>query len=443
MVRRWRAARPTRRVAVIIVAVLVLAGAATGIRWLTQRDKASATTTAAATTTTVAASLTTLQKSVSATGTLTPTVQQAVSFAVSGTVTSVPVKVGDTVTVGQTLATVDTLQLNADLLTAKANLASAQAALADLEATSTGTAAEVAQIAAASAKVDVAQSAETAAEAALGNATLLAPVAGLVTNVGLSVGDAVTGTSGSSASGSSGVGSSGGSSAGSAGAGSSSSGSSSSSSSGQFEIVGTDAYDVSLSVNDSDVALIKPGDQVEMTSDSVTGTVFGVVRTVGPLSTSTGVASYPVVADVTGDTKSLHDGISVTANIIYERRANVLTIPTAAIHKAADGSSTVIKVASDGTTSTVKVTTGESSGTVTEITAGLAQGDEVQVTTYARTSTGTTGGTNRTGGTGGGEFFPGGGAGGTGSFQLPNGQTVQRNSNGSLSITNGGTGSRG
>ena len=69
---------------------------------------------------------------------------------------------------------------------------------------------------------------------------------------------------------------------------------------------------------------------------------------------------------------------------------------------------------------------------VTEITAGLAQGDKVQVTTYARTSTGTSGGTNRTGGTGG-----------TGSFQLPNGQTVQRNSNGSLSITNGGTGSRG
>ena len=441
MVRRWRAARPTRRVAVIIVAVLVLAGAATGIRWFTQRDKASAATTAAATTTTVAASLTTLQKSVSATGTLTPTVQQAVSFAVSGTVTSVPVKVGDTVTVGQTLATVDTLQLNADLLTAKANLASAQAALADLEATSTGTAAQVAQIAAASAKVDVAQSAETAAEAALGNATLLAPVAGLVTNVGLTVGDKVTGTSGSSTSGSS-AGSSGGASAGSAGSGSSG-GSSSSSSSGQFEIVGTDAYDVSLSVNDTDVALIKPGDQVEMTSDSVTGTVFGVVRTVGPLSTSTGVASYPVVADVTGDTKSLHDGISVTASIIYERRANVLTVPTAAIHKAADGSSTVIKVASDGTTSTVKVTTGESSGTVTEITAGLAEGDEVQVTTYARTSTGTTGGTNRTGGTGGGEFFPGGGAGGTGSFQLPNGQTVQRNSNGSLSITNGGAGSRG
>ncbi len=423
MVRRWRAARPVGRVVAIVVAVLVLAGAGTGVWWFTGRDKANAASTTGATTTTVAASLTTMEKSVSATGTLTPTVQQAVSFAVSGTVTAIPVKVGDTVTVGQTLATVDTLQLNADLLAAKATLASAQATLSDLQATNTGTAAATAQIAAASAKVTVAQAAETAAEAAMGDATLLAPVAGLVTAVNLQVGDKVTGT------GSTGTGSSG-----NAPSSSSSSGSSGSSASGQFEIVGTDAYDSSLSVNDSDVALIKPGDQVEMTSDSVTGTVFGVVRTVGPLSTATGVASYPVVVDVTGDTKSLHDGISVTARIIYERRANVLTIPTAAITKAADGTSTVTKVAADGTTSTVTVTTGESSGTLTEITAGLSEGDQVQVTTYARTSSGTsTGGTNQNQ-----QGFPGGfPGGGTGSFQLPNGTTVQRNSNGSFSVTQG------
>ncbi|OJV78548.1 MAG: hypothetical protein BGO37_07510 [Cellulomonas sp. 73-92] len=413
----------------IVVAVLVLAGAGTGVWWFTGRDKANAASTTGATTTTVAASLTTLEKSVSATGTLTPTVQQAVSFAVSGTVTAIPVKVGDTVTVGQTLATVDTLQLNADLLAAKATLASAQATLSDLQATNTGTAAATAQIAAASAKVTVAQAAETAAEAAMGDATLLAPVAGLVTAVNLQVGDKVTGT------GSTGTGSTG-----NVPSSSSSSGSNSSSASGQFEIVGTDAYDSSLSVNDSDVALIKPGDQVEMTSDSVTGTVFGVVRTVGPLSTATGVAAYPVVVDVTGDTKSLHDGISVTARIIYERRANVLTIPTAVITKAANGTSTVTKVASDGTTSTVTVTTGESSGTVTEITAGLSEGDQVQVTTYARTSSGTsTGGTNQNQ-----QGFPGGfPGGGTGSFQLPNGTTVQRNSNGSFSVTQGKGGSNG
>lgn len=411
MVRRWRAARPWGRAIAIVVAVVVLAGVGTGVWWFTGRDKASAAAAdGAATTTTVSASLTTLEKSVSASGTLTPTVQESVSFAVSGTVTAVNVKAGDTVTAGQALATVDTLELNADLLSAKADLASAQATLADLEDADDGTDAAAAQIEAASAKVDVAQAAETAAETAMTDATLVAPVAGLVTTVDLEVGDKVTGSSSGSGSSSSAP----------------SSSSSSSSSTGQFEIVGTDAYEVSLSVDDTDVALIEPGDQVEMTSDDLTDTVFGVVRTVGPLSSSTsGVASYPVEVDVTSDASTLHDGISVDASIIYERRTDVLTIPTSAITKAADGTSTVTKVASDGTTSTVTVTTGETSGTVTEITDGLSEGDQVQVTTYARSSTGTGSTDENQQGT-----FPGGG-------ELPGGGEMP---GGGQFFQNGGTG---
>ena len=442
MVRRWRAARPMGRVAAIVVAVLVLAGVGTGVWWFTGRDKASAAPTAGATTTDVAASLTTLQKTVSGTGTLTPTVQQAVSFVVSGTVTAVDVTAGATVTVGQPLATVDTLQLNADLLSAKADLVTAQATLADLQAADNGSATATAQIAAANAKVAVAQAAQTAAEAAMGEATLVAPVAGLVTSVNLEVGQKVTGTGSSGSSGSSGAsGASGASGGGASGAGTGgSSSSSSSSSTGQFEIVGTGAYDVSLSVSDADVALIAPGDQVEMTSTDLTGTVFGVVRTVGPLSTSTGVAAYPVMVDVTGDTSTLHDGISVTASIVYERRTDVLTIPTAAITKAADGATTVIKVGSDGSTSTVPVTTGESSGTLTEITAGLSEGDKVQVTTYARASTGTGSTTrqNQQGTFPGFGQFPGGGVPNVNGQTGRNGQAPSQ-----VGLSNRGTGSNG
>jgi macrolide-specific efflux system membrane fusion protein len=334
------------------------------------------------------------------------------------------VKAGDTVAVGQALATVDTLQLNAALLSAKADLATAQATLSDLQAAGGTTAAATAQIQSAQARVAVTQAAVTTAETAMGEATLVAPVAGLVTSLNLTVGQPVTGTgSSSSSSSSAGTGSSGSSgSSGIAGASGGAASSSSSSSTGQFEIVGTGAYDVSLSVNDSNVAQIQPGDQVELTSTDLTATVFGVVRTIGPLSTSTGVASYPVMVDVTSDPATLHDGISVTARIIYERRANVLTVPTAAIAKASDGTSTVTKVAADGSTSKVSVTTGESSGTVTEITAGLAEGDRVQVTTYARSTTsGSTQNQQSGGGTfpGGGSFPGGGTLPGGGNFQLP------------------------
>ena len=138
----WRRTTPLTRTVTAVV-VLALVGAA--VWWFGIRDASTAS--AAPVTRTVAASLTTMQKSVSGSGTLTPSVQQDVSFEVTGTVTAVPVAVGQTVTVGQPLATVDTLQLNADLLQAKATLADAQARLADASGS--------AQVAAAQAQVDV------------------------------------------------------------------------------------------------------------------------------------------------------------------------------------------------------------------------------------------------------------------------------------------------
>lgn len=371
MRKRWKRARPRSRVMVVGALALVLAAVGTGGWWLFGRQTATAAT-PGATTTTVEASLTTMEKSVSSSGTLTPTVQEDVSFEVSGTVTSVAVAAGDTVTAGQTLATVDTLELNASLLEAKATLATAEAKLADLKDDADGSDSSDAQIAAAQAQVEVAEAGVTSATDDLSDAILVAPVAGLVTSVGIEVGDVVGSSGGGSSSSGGAVGSTGGSS------------SSTTSSTAAFTIVGTDAYTTSLSVDDADVANIAVGDQVELTSDDLDGTVYGVVSEIGLLSTSTGVAAYPVTVDITGDVSTLHDGISVDAEIIYERRTDVLTVPSAAI-TTADGASTVTLVADDGTTSTVTVETGETSGTTTEITSGLSEGDTVQVTTYATT----------------------------------------------------------
>ncbi|MCG2800237.1 MAG: biotin/lipoyl-binding protein [Cellulomonas sp.] len=353
---------------------VVMAAGGTAAWWALGRDQASAST-ASSTTTTVAASTSTIEQSVSSTGTLTPTVQEDVSFEVSGTVTAVSVAEGDTVTVGQTLATVDTLQLNADLLDAKATLATAEAKLSDLEDEDDGTTTADAQISAATAQVAVAEAAVTTAEEAVADATLTAPVAGLVTAVDVEVGDKISGSSSSSASGAA-TGATGGATT------------STTASTAQFTIVGTDAYQTSLTLADSDVAKIAVGDQVEMTSDDLADTVFGVVSSIGLISTSTsGTAGYPVVVDVTGDVSALRDGISVTAEIIYSRRTDVLTVPSAAVTQE-DGTSYVQKVESDGTVTKTAVVTGETSGTVIEITSGLVEGDEVQVTTYIRTSTG-------------------------------------------------------
>ena len=57
--------------------------------------------------TTVAATTGTIRQTVSATGTIEPAVQSTLSFTVSGTVDDVPAAVGDTVTKGAALASVD------------------------------------------------------------------------------------------------------------------------------------------------------------------------------------------------------------------------------------------------------------------------------------------------------------------------------------------------
>ncbi|WP_456844424.1 efflux RND transporter periplasmic adaptor subunit [Cellulomonas sp. P5_C6] len=339
---------------------MVLVGlVATAVWWFGIRDASAAS--AAPITRTVAASLTTMQKSVSGSGTLTPSVQQDVSFDVSGTVTAVPVAVGQTVTVGQTLATVDTLQLNADLLQAKATLASAQAKLSDASGT--------AQVAAAQAQVDVAQSGVDTAQTAMDGATLTAPVAGLLTAVNLEVGDAVSGGStGNAPSGSS----------------------TGTTSTAQFTIVGTDAWEVDVTVSDADVALIAVGDQAEVTLDGATTPIFGTISEIGLLSTSdSGVAAYPVTVAVTGDQAGLHDGVAADVALVYERRTDVLTIPSLAVTTATDGTTTVKEVDADGKTIDVTVTTGETSGNLTEITAGLAEGDEVVLATFTPGSGGT------------------------------------------------------
>lgn len=378
MRRLWRRTRAWVRV----VGVVLLVGVAgAGGYLLALREEPAQAAAPASTTTAVAASLSTIEQSVTASGTLTPAVQEDLAFAVSGTVQSVDVAAGDTVTAGQQLATVDTLQLDAALLSAKADLASAQASLADAEDEADGSDASDAQVAALAAQVEVAQAAVDAAQEDLAGATLTAPVAGLVTSVDLEVGDVVSGGSGSSGSSTSGSAGSGGTAGTSQGSGGS--GAATSTSTAQVVIVGTDSWQVSVSVGESDVALVDVGDQVELTVDDVADTVYGTVGEVGLVpSSSSGVATYPVTVDVTGSPEGLHDGVSADVSIIYERRTDVLTVPAAAV-TTVDGRSVVTQEGADGEQVTTEVTVGETSGSLVEITDGLAEGDEVLVTAFS------------------------------------------------------------
>jgi macrolide-specific efflux system membrane fusion protein len=411
----------------VIAATLVVVVVGGSIYWFGFGIHAGAQSAQAATRT-ATASLQTMQKTVSGSGTLAPAVQDDVNFAASGTVTAVNVVAGSTVTAGQTLATLNTLTENASLTSAQASLASANAALSAAQTANDGSSAAVAKVSADQAAVAVAQASVDSAQAAYNGTTLTSPIAGLVTAVNLVVGDVVTngstsvGTSGSSGSSTSGsaAGGAGGGAGGAGGASSSSSSTATTTTTAQFTVVGTNAWQVTVSVGATDLKNIAVKQQVQLSSDE-NASFFGTVASIGLLpTTTTGAATYPVVVDVTGSPTDLYDGVTVTAAIVYERRDNVLSVPTAAV-TTANGTSTVNKVVNGKTVKTT-VTVGETVGNLTEITKGIAEGDQVTVPTFnpaalgggaaggARTGQGGAGGFP--GGAGGG--FPGGAGGGFG-----------------------------
>lgn len=341
-----------------VVVVVVIVGVVGGILLSHRASAAPATTTM---TRDVQASMVTMTTSVSATGTIEPQQRADLSFSSSGTVTAVKVAVGDKVTKGEALATIDTTNLQASVDSAQAAVDAAQS---DYDTAVTN--GVDAQITATKSTLATKQDALTNAKSALAAATLKAPFAGTVAIVTMSVGDS--------------VGSGGGNSGNSGSTFGGTSNSSSSSGSDTITVISTNLYSVTTSVGASDVTSVAKGQAVEVTPNGASQALKGTVTSVGLIassSTSSG-ASFPVTIDITDAQDGLYSGVTASISIITSSK-NVLAVPTAAI-ATAQGTSTVELKNADGTTTATQVTTGDSYNSMTEITAGLKEGDTVEVT---------------------------------------------------------------
>jgi len=399
------------------VVVLVLAGAGTAGYFAATSDGAGAATPAISTTTQTV-STGTVKQSVSATGTLAPAEEENLNFSVSGEVTAVSVAEGQTVKKGQTLATINSAALSAAVAQAEVTVANDQAKVDDdatNDATDTQTTADKAALTAATNQL-------TSAKSQLAAATLTSPIAGVVAQLNLTVGQSVSGTSSSNSSSSgSGSGSSSGTGGGSNAAGGSSSTSSSSSASTSPEIlvISTKSWVVNATVDDTSVGLIKAGNQAQLTVTGSTAQVYGTISSIGLVSSSTsGIASYPVLIGVTGSPTGMHDGASVTATLIYKQLSNVTVIPTTALHRNSAGGQYVEKIGNGKTVQTT-VQVGISAGGQTQIISGLSTGDKITVPQLQTGSGagGRAGGGTSGGGTGTGGQLPGGFGGGFGGGQ--------------------------
>jgi len=120
--------RPVRRAWTVGVGILVVAAVGGGIAlWATAASGSTGYRTAMATTASVEQTLT-------LSGTAAPVDQATAAFQVAGTVAAVDVAVGQSVTAGETLASLDTTTLQQAVTSAQTNLDAAKARLAEDEA---------------------------------------------------------------------------------------------------------------------------------------------------------------------------------------------------------------------------------------------------------------------------------------------------------------------
>ncbi len=378
--------------AVVIVAALVVAG----ILLFKPFSAANASATGTQLTGTVQQGA--VSSTISASGAVAEVRDASANFAVSGTIATVDVAVGSTVTAGQTLGTLDTSELSA---TASTDYTALVYANQDLAAAQAQPGAQVSQINQAKQQVAQARAAYNEAKANLAKATLTAPIAGLVTAVNGEVGDA-TGGSGAN--------------------------SSSSSSTAFVTIADVSSYVVTTNIAEADIAKVTVGQAATITFPALPGTTATAkVTSISPTATSSNsVVTYATTITLDKIPDGLRLGQTAQVAItIATSSADALYVPAAAI-TTANGTSTV-KVVDPKTkkVTVTEVTLGVVGDGGTEIKTGLKAGETIVIGTVVPTS-GTGNNNSGTGSSNRGGF---GGPGGNGGF-VNGGPVIKGGTNG-------------
>jgi multidrug resistance efflux pump len=231
------------------------------------------------------------------------------------------------------------------------------------------------QLAADQAAVDSAQASLDSARQNLAQASLVAPTAGTVGAVSVTVGQQVAARA----------------------------------SAPQIVVLGQGVDQVVTQVGESDIGRVRPGDAATVTPDGQPAPLPGTVVAVGLLPSGTGSpVTYPVTIGLTGTPPALPAGSGASVALTVASATGVLTVPTSAVHT--DPSGTSVTVLRDGAATPVPVALGAVGAGRTQIVSGLQAGDAVVLAdlTQPLPSAGTAG----LRGLGGGQGGPARGTGG-------------------------------
>ncbi len=336
-----------------------------------------------------------VSRTITAMGSIAPAREVSASFAVSGTVSAVSVAVGQTVAAGAPLGTLDPTALTTALTTAENDLTAARAAVTAAQAS--GQQGDSA-LATAENRLQTAQNAVDAAQTGLAEATLTAPIAGIVLAVNDTVGSRVQAGNPAETVAASGT---------------------TASSSGFVTIADTSGLTMTAQIAEADIASVAIGQAATVTFPAVPQTSApATVTAIAPTATSGGsTVSYATTVALASPPPGIRLGQTAELDIVTtSSKGEALSVPDAAITTATDGTKTVTVVAADGTTSSVTVTTGVVGDAGTEIDSGLSAGETVVIGSVSATQSTTTNQQQGRFGGGGLTGRPGGDGAGTGGF---------------------------
>jgi membrane fusion protein (multidrug efflux system) len=143
-------------------------------------------------------------------------------------------------------------------------------------------------------------------------------------------------------------------------------------------VVQIDKVKISIGVTDVDRSKINNGQKVELTTESYPGTVFhGKVYSIG-LKADEASLTYPVEIVVENNTeKRLNPGIFVKVSILVSTISDVISIPQSILESTGEGD--FVWTVADNKALKKSVVLGAFSGTSVTIKQGLTPGDQVVV----------------------------------------------------------------
>jgi multidrug efflux pump subunit AcrA (membrane-fusion protein) len=142
-------------------------------------------------------------------------------------------------------------------------------------------------------------------------------------------------------------------------------------------LVGTSDIEMRGSIDEIDISVVELGQEVNILLDALPDReVKGRVAFISPIGTSLiGVVSYDTTITLEDPAAGLRDGMTATAEVIIERRDDVLLIPNRALRGTWENPKVLVFL--DGQQEEMEITLGLTDGINVEVLSGLEEGDAV------------------------------------------------------------------